>query len=148
MTVRPATLEDLPALTPLVEGYCAFYEMTPPAAGVERVMRARITDPEANGPLLVATGDDGVPVGFAALSWKQSHLHGGEVAYLYDLFVAEQARGAGHADALIAACADAARERGCVAMDWLTAPDNKRAQAVYDRNGAVSEPYLEYELRL
>jgi RimJ/RimL family protein N-acetyltransferase len=33
-------------------------------------------------------------------------------------------------------------------MDWLTAPDNARARAVYERAGAVGEPFVEYELKL
>lgn len=148
MTIRDATADDLPALLGLVLAYCDFYEMSPPAEGVEAVCRARIDDPDRHGPLLVAAGEDGDLTGFAALSWKESHLHGGTVAYLYDLFVAEGARGAGNADALIEACAERARGRGCVAMDWLTAPDNARARAVYDRIGAEPEPQIEYELRL
>ena len=34
------------------------------------------------------------------------------------------------------------------AMEWLTAPDNHRAHKVYDRTGAESENFLEYELEL
>jgi hypothetical protein len=33
-------------------------------------------------------------------------------------------------------------------MTWLTAPDNHRAQAVYDRVGGQSDAFLEYELEL
>jgi hypothetical protein len=33
-------------------------------------------------------------------------------------------------------------------MEWLTAPDNHRAQAVYDRTGAEADTYLEYDLGL
>jgi hypothetical protein len=34
------------------------------------------------------------------------------------------------------------------AMEWLTATDNHRAQKVYDRSGANSDTYLEYDLEL
>ena len=148
MKVRRAVSEDLPQLLPLVRSYCDFYDATPPDAGIEAICRARISDPGREGPLLVAEDEAEDVAGFAALSFKASHLHGGHVAYLYDLFVAERARGAGYADALINACADEARAQGCVAMDWLTAPGNARARAVYDRVGAVGEPFIEYELRL
>ena len=67
---------------------------------------------------------------------------------LEDLFVAPESRGEGHADALIEACAERARERGAPAITWLTAPDNRRAQAVYDRVGGTAETFLEYELEL
>jgi hypothetical protein len=33
-------------------------------------------------------------------------------------------------------------------MQWATAPDNHRAQKVYDRTGAESELLLEYDLTL
>jgi hypothetical protein len=33
-------------------------------------------------------------------------------------------------------------------MAWLTAPDNHRAQTVYNRTGAESGTYLEYFLEL
>jgi RimJ/RimL family protein N-acetyltransferase len=33
-------------------------------------------------------------------------------------------------------------------LTWLTAPDNRRAQAVYDRAGGRAEPFFEYELDL
>jgi GNAT superfamily N-acetyltransferase len=65
-----------------------------------------------------------------------------------DLFVAEEARGAGHADALIDAVADVARRHDAPLVSWLTMPDNKRAHKVYDRVGGKSELLLEYELEL
>ena len=64
-----------------------------------------------------------------------------------DLFVSEDARGGGLADALIEACAEQCRRRGVTELDWQTANDNHRAQAVYDRIGAVkSERWLDYSL--
>ena len=33
-------------------------------------------------------------------------------------------------------------------MAWLTAPDNQRAQKVYNRTGAESDTYVEYYLEL
>ena len=65
-----------------------------------------------------------------------------------DLYVAEAARGTGIADELIASCADRARERGVRVLAWVTAPDNHRAQRVYDRTGATRSPWLEYELEV
>jgi GNAT superfamily N-acetyltransferase len=87
-------------------------------------------------------------VGFAACGWKWSSLRGARIVVLEDLFVAERARGRGHAEALIEATAGVARRHGAPVVTWLTAPDNRRAQAVYDRMGGRSEPFLEYELEL
>jgi GNAT superfamily N-acetyltransferase len=148
MPVRAATEADVPALVPLMRGYCDFYRADPPDAGLEEMARALIAEPDDRGFLLVATEDDGEVVGFAACGWKWSSLRGARIVVLEDLFVAERARGGGHADALIEGAAELARRHGAPVLTWLTAPDNRRAQAVYDRVGGTSEPFLEYELDL
>jgi GNAT superfamily N-acetyltransferase len=149
MAIREATVSDLRALMPLLRGYCDFYEAAPSDQGLERMARALIAAPEEDGFLLVAEDEDsGEVVGFAACGWKWSSLRAARIVILEDLFVAERIRGRGHADALIEATADVARRHGAPAVTWLTAPDNHRAQAVYDRAGGRSKPFLEYELEL
>jgi GNAT superfamily N-acetyltransferase len=148
VSVRPATEADLPQLLPLVRAYADFYESDPPDAGLERMCRALIADPDGEGVLLAGCDGDGRVVGFAAMAWKWSSLRGAKVGYLEDLFVDPAARGSGLADELIAASAERARERGAPALLWLTKPDNRRARAVYDRVGATGEDFVEYELEL
>jgi GNAT superfamily N-acetyltransferase len=87
-------------------------------------------------------------IGFAACGWKWSSLRGARIVVLEDLFVAEQSRARGHADALIEATAAVARRNGAPAVTWLTAPDNHRAQAVYNRVGGSAASFLEYELEV
>jgi GNAT superfamily N-acetyltransferase len=65
-----------------------------------------------------------------------------------DLFVAPHARGRGIADALIGACAQRCAEHGAIALEWQTALDNHRAQAVYDRVGGRRSQWLNYELAI
>ena len=148
MAVREATEDDLQALGPLIRAYTNFYESDPADAGLEAMARDVLTAPEDRAFMLVATGDDGEIVGFALNQWKWSSLKGARVVVLDDLFVAEDARGRGHADALIEAAADVARRHGAPAIGWFTMPDNKRAQAVYDRVGGVAGTLIEYELEL
>jgi GNAT superfamily N-acetyltransferase len=147
MEIRPAAESDIPALMPLIRGYCEFYECDPPDAGLDEMSRALIASADDQGMLLVAD-EDGEVIGFAAVGWKWSSLRGARIAVLEDLFVAPEARGKGAADALIEASASRARENGAPVMTWLTAPDNRRAQAVYDRVGGKSAAFLEYELEL
>jgi ribosomal protein S18 acetylase RimI-like enzyme len=146
--VRPATDDDVATLLPLMRAYCDFYEASPTDDGLEEMARALIALSDDEGLLFCACDEDEAIVGFAACGWKWSSLQGGRIVVLEDLFVAPEARGGGHADALIEACADRARELGAPAMTWLTAPDNRRAQAVYERVGGTSEHLLEYELDL
>jgi GNAT superfamily N-acetyltransferase len=149
MAVRQATEADLEMLKPLLRGYCDFYEAEPTDEGLERMARAVIAAREEEAYLLVAEDEDSDElVGFAACGWKWSSLRGARIVVLEDLFVAERARGSGHADALIAATAEIARRHGASTVSWLTSPDNDRARAVYDRVGGRSRPFLEYELEL
>jgi len=148
MEVRPAAEHDIPALMPLMRGYCEFYEANPPDSGLGEMARALIAASDEEGMLLVAEDEDGTAIGFAAVGWKWSSLRGARIAVLEDLFVAPEARGKGAANDLIEACASRARANGAPVMTWLTAPDNHRAQAVYNRVGGKSDAFLEYELEL
>ncbi len=148
MAVREATEADLEALAPLLRGYVEFYESNPSDEGLEAMARDVIGAPEGRAFLLVATDDAGEVVGFALNQWKWSSLRGERTVVMDDLFVAESARGAGHADALIEAVGEVARRHGSGAISWFTMPDNKRAHAVYDRVGGTAENLLEYELEL
>jgi GNAT superfamily N-acetyltransferase len=146
--IREATETDLPALAPLLRGYVTFYETNPSDEQLEQMARSVIAAPEDQAFLLVATGDGGEVVGFALNQWKWSSLNGARAVVMDDLFVAESARGAGHADALINAVAAVARRHGAPLISWVTMPDNKRAHTVYDRVGGTAETLLEYELRI
>jgi GNAT superfamily N-acetyltransferase len=147
MEVRPAAERDIPAVNPLMRAYCEFYEANPPDSGLTEMARALIDADDAQGMLMVAE-DGGEVIGFAAVGWKWSSLRGARIAVLEDLFVAPEARGKGAADALIGECATRARDNGAPAMTWLTAPDNYRAQRVYNRVGGTADTFLEYELEL
>jgi GNAT superfamily N-acetyltransferase len=129
--IRPAREDEIDELMPLMRAYCDFYESNP-------------TD---ESTVFIAC-QDGRAIGFATLDWKWSMLKGARLGYLEDLFVDPDARGGGTADALIQACADRCRELGMPALQWLTAPDNHRAQKVYNRAGAESDTYVEYDLEL
>lgn len=148
MSVRPATTDDIDALLPLLRGYCEFYEADPSDEGLIEMCRALIAAPDDEGLLLVAESDGGAVAGFAACGWKWSSLRGARITVMEDLFVAPDQRGGGLGVDLIRACAERSAELGAPAMEWMTAPDNRRAQAAYARAGGESEPFLVYELKL
>jgi GNAT superfamily N-acetyltransferase len=148
MEIDAATEGDLGTLLPMMRAYCDFYGASPSDDGLAAMATALIAGPDADGMLLVARDGDGDAIGFATVCWKWSSLRAARIAVMEDLFVAPEARGQGAADALIRACADRARELGAPVVTWLTAPDNHRAQAVYDRAGATADTFLEYELEL
>jgi GNAT superfamily N-acetyltransferase len=145
-TIAAVREEDLGELLPLLRAYCDFYEVAPGDEALLALSRALIADPQREGVQLIARDQDGAAVAFATVFWSWSTLSAARIAVMNDLFVSERARGTGAAEALIAACAEAARERGAVRLGWQTATDNLRAQAVYDRVGGRRSEWLDYAL--
>jgi GNAT superfamily N-acetyltransferase len=145
--ITTVTEADLPELLLLMRGYCDFYEVDPSDDALLAMSRMLIDDPELEGVQLIARDDDGQAAGFATIFWTWSTLSASRLAVMNDLFVVADARGGGHADALIAECVERARARGATELAWQTAKDNARAQAVYDRVGATrDERWLDYSL--
>jgi GNAT superfamily N-acetyltransferase len=145
--ITTVTEADLPELLPLMRGYCDFYEVNPSDDALLAMSRILIADPDLEGMQLIARDGGGRAVGFATIFWTWSTLSAGRLGVMNDLFVAEDARGGGHADALIAECAERCRGRGATELGWQTAYTNLRAQAVYERVGARrDERWLDYSL--
>ncbi len=139
---------DLDELLALMRAYCDFYETAPSDEALLDLSRALLAGADAEGVQLIARDERSLAIGFATLLWSWDTTEGARVAIMHDLFVAPQARGGGVAEQLIDACVARCRQRGAVRLDWQTAPENVRAQAVYDRVGGVREPWLLYTLRV
>jgi GNAT superfamily N-acetyltransferase len=146
ITIDVAAEGDLPELLTLMRGYCDFYEVDPSDEALLTMSRALIADPAREGMQLLARDARGTAVGFATIFWSWSTTKAARIGVMNDIFVAQGARGGGIADQLIAACVDRCRRRGAVRLDWRTALDNHRAQAVYDRVGGQRSQWLDYEL--
>ena len=144
--IAEALERDIPELLPLMRGYCDFYGTNPPDSGLEEMARALI----AGDGVVFAGRTEGEHriAGFATSAIKWSMLRGARVALLDDLFVDPDARGGGIGEKLIDACSEWGRARGAVALEWQTALDNEVARGLYDRIGAKTSRWLDYELEL
>lgn len=135
---------DRAAWDRLYAGYAGFY-------GVEQTeeMRDRvwgwIQDPAHEVGGLVAERD-GQLVGLAHFRPFSRPLSATVGGFLDDLFVAPEARGSGAAQALIGAVAEQGRARGWSVIRWITADDNARARAVYDRLAKATH-WVTYDLK-
>ncbi len=129
-----------------MRGYCDFYEVAPSDRDLQAVFAALAEDPVNEGVQLIARDDEGRAVGFATVYWSWSTAQAARIGVLNDLFVAPEARGRGAAEALIAASVEQCQQRGAGQLSWQTAPDNHRAQRVYDRVGATREQWIDYFL--
>jgi GNAT superfamily N-acetyltransferase len=138
---------DLGDLLPLMRGYCDFYEVAPGDDELLALSRALILDPEREGLQLIAREDSGRALGFATVFWTWSTSSAARIGVMNDLFVEPGSRGGGVAEALIGECRRLVRERGGRSLEWQTANDNLRAQAVYDRvGGKRDDRWLSYSL--
>ncbi len=148
VNVAPAGEQDLAELLVLMRGYCEFYEVDPPDDRLLALMRALIADPRREGVQLLARDERGAAVGFATIYWSWSTARAAPLGTMNDLFVSDGARGRRVGEALIAAALEACAAHGACALEWQTARDNLRAQALYDRVGGVREDWLSYSLEI
>src|SRR5205823_4968185 len=136
-SVKRVEAADLDELLALIRAYCDFYEASPTDADLLAPAKALLRAPEHEGVQLLARDPDGRTVGFATVYWSWSTTHACRIGVMNDLFVAQSARGRGVAEQLIKACRAECTDRGVRRLTWQTAPDNLRAQTVYERVGAT-----------
>lgn len=107
-------------------------------AGVERLIEDRDTE-----FLLGAPHEDAPPAGVCQLRYRYGLWRAGLDCLLEDLFVEDEARGAGLGRALVAGAIDAARARGARRMELDTNERNEAAIALYESFGfsATDNPY-------
>ncbi|HYF24671.1 MAG TPA: GNAT family N-acetyltransferase [Baekduia sp.] len=129
-----------------MRAYCDWYGAAPSDAALEALSRALLADPGREGFQLLARDLRGRAVGFATVFWTWSTLRAARVGTLNDLYVAEHARGSAAAERLVREALARVRDRGAVALEWQTAPDNARAQRFYERLGAERSSWLDYSL--
>jgi GNAT superfamily N-acetyltransferase len=137
---------DLHDLLGLMRAYCEFYRATPSDEALLALSRALLADSEHEGLQLIAREESSAAVGFATIFWTWTTTGARRIGTMNDLYVTPAARGQGLADRLIGVCLEHCRVRGAAALEWQTAPDNLRAQAVYDRVGAVRSTWVDYTL--
>ncbi len=110
-----------------VEGAGSLFDARPDATATDRFLGS------SGHHLLIAFEGDAA-LGFVT-GVEMTHPDKGTEMFLYELGVAEEARGRGIGSALVDALAALARERGCYGMWVLTEPDNAAALATYRRAG-------------
>jgi ribosomal protein S18 acetylase RimI-like enzyme len=115
----------------LFRAYGEFYGRTLDDARLD-VVWSWLHDPAHEVEGLLAVDGERV-VGFAHFRRMPSPLRAEDLGFLDDLFVDPEARGRRIGEALLDELADIARQRGWPVIRWITADDNYRARALYDR---------------
>ena len=132
MIIRKATPEDIPILSVLFDQYRIFYKQESDREGAKQFLTERMQKNES--VIFVALLDNKV-IGFTQLYPIFSSVGMKRAWLLNDLFVAEEARGSGAADALLAKAQEMGADSDSRWLFLQTSTTNHRAQKVYERNG-------------
>lgn len=143
--IRPVAQSDRAGWDALYQGYAEFYRVTQTPEMRDRVW-AWLHDPSATSEGLVAEAADGRLIGLAHYRPFSRPLSATTGGFLDDLFVAPEARGQGAAEALLAELKSIAAKRGWSVVRWITAEDNTRARALYDRV-ATKTQWVTYDMK-
>ena len=133
MDVFRADSSNLDELAVLFDQYRQFYEKPTDLAGCRKFMGDRLANDES--VVFAVRTESGSIGGFTQLYCSFCSVEMGELIYLYDLFVAPEARRQGLARALMDAASAYGRERGADRLQLETAVDNARAQSLYESLG-------------
>jgi GNAT superfamily N-acetyltransferase len=121
-------------------------ELAPDARKQRRALKFILENPEA-GSIFVAR-QDGRIVAMASLIFTISTAEGGKAALFEDLVVAPERRGQGIGPRLLRHVIREAKKAGVLRLMLLTDGDNRRAQALYRRNGFVVSSMKPMRLKL
>lgn len=132
--VRSATLDDVPALVSLIDGYWRFENIGGfDAARLEAVVRRGLGEPHLGRAWLAFV--DGEPAGYVFIVFVYSLEYQGLTAEVDELFVRPAHRGQALGARLLAAAEDGCRAAGCTKLVLQLGRDNEAARRFYRRAG-------------
>lgn len=144
-----ATLDDLPLIVPLFDGYRQFYKQPSDLEGARRFLAAHLENGTSVIFLAFSNGPDGGrrACGFTQLYPTFSSVSMKQLWILNDLFISPQARRLGVGRALLERARELALETQARGLTLSTAVDNYSAQALYEAAGwQREEQFCSYHL--
>ena len=136
LSIRPATIDDVPLIRALIAELAEYERLADAAVATDTDLRAQLFGPAPAAEVLIGEVD-GEPAGFALFFHNFSTFLGKRGLYLEDLFVRPAARGVGLGKHLMAALARIAVQRDCGRFEWSVLDWNAPAIGFYRRIGAV-----------
>jgi len=151
ITIVKATIEDIPLIVPLFDGYRQFYKQPSDLEGARRFLTARFEENSSVIFLALRTNEmDKVQAcGFMQLYPSFSSVSMKPLWILNDLFVTPETRHSGIGRALLERARTFAAETQAKGLTLTTAIDNYTAQALYQTAGwQRDEEFYAYHLYL
>ncbi len=135
MKITKATLEDIETITVLFDLYRQFYEQTSDTDSAKKFLEERIRKNESVIFLAMEDNDNNSGIGFVQLYPAFSSVSMKRIWILNDLYVSEDHRKKGVAEALIMASKELAEETNAKGLVLETHNSNHSAQKLYDKIG-------------
>ena len=135
LSIRPATVMDVPVILQLIRDLAA-YERAPNEVTATKEQLVDVLFGQKPAAEVLLAFENGMPAGFAVFFHNFSTWLGRPGLYLEDLFVKPEMRGKGYGRALLIDLAKIARERGCGRMEWAVLNWNDPAIQFYRKLGA------------
>lgn len=129
--IEQVSNQNLEELLPLVAQYQAFYQVTEISNDKNREFFSQFGESSPWGCQFVFR-EEGKAIAFATVYFTFTSTIAAKVAVLNDLYVSPDFRRKGIAKKLIDHCRDYAKSKAAVRLQWVTAPENEQAQALYD----------------
>ena len=129
----------------LYHGYANFYEM-PVNEDILKTVWSWIIDDEIKFYAIGVSSIEGELIGFMHFREMPSPLRGSLVGFLDDLYVHPNHRGSGAVQCLFKELKSIAAQNGWPYVRWITATDNRRARAVYDKISGTID-FVTYQMQ-
>lgn len=142
--VRAARDGDFERWRALYRGYADFYEVEQSDAAAATVW-SWVRDPKHEVECLLVEDEDGRVAGLAHYRAFARPLSASTGCFLDDLFIDPESRGTGAVDVLLEELRRLAGENGWSVIRWITADDNYRGRATYDRH-ATRTSWITYDM--
>ena len=146
VTVRPATIEDAPALALLVAALRA-HQNDPIGHLNETALRRDGFGEDPEFSILIAEREQR-PIGYALFTESYEPAFAARGLYLADLYIRPEARRSGAGRALVGAVAAEAHRRERRFVWWTSITGNAEAHAFYAALGAVTQEIRAHVLGL
>lgn len=129
--IEPVSNKTINELLPLIKKYQEFYQVSDISDKKNEVFFSQFGEKSSLGCQFLYR-DTSKVIGFATVYFSFASTIPAKIAILNDLYTLPEHRGKGVAKTLIKHCQNYAATNGVARLQWVTAPDNKQAQFVYD----------------
>lgn len=145
ISLRPATLDDLPELFPRTTALNAHEGIALDPQQLDAALERLLREPSLGGAWLIER--DRATIGYAIVTFGYDLEFNGRDAVLTELWIDPDARGGGAGGTALQLLAPELRARGVHALHLQVRPDNP-AMRLYQRSGFVASPRVVMTQRL